>query len=431
MSTEGASAKLPGASKRFCKPSWSNPTKIKSTDDLFNKSSRGYVDIAAERERRRQEKLAKKQKEQTKDEPSDVRAGKRMRVSDDSDDDDLSSSSDGSSTRAKKKVETDTNRLTHVSNSKATPPKPVNLEGPPKSFIKDVDGINRLKPKPQPDSLIKRYEHNVAEEPEIQVIGEKIGGIQGRPGMQEVQKKPEMLDIEDEEDEFPASDDEYAELTRKAREKARRKRLEAQISFETLDTPSTTGDPASQQRSQSIPQSTSPPPPPLPDPIIQILITSQIENTDPLIVSRKVSQRLKDVRLAWCHRQGFSEEFVPSVFLTWRGRRLFDVTTCKSLGIGVDEYGNILLKGQKDITGEEDRQIHMEAMTAEILDQHKKTHRRAILDEAPPDEDTSLEEEAKVKESQVKIICKAKGIEDFKVVVRPVRLPQISFPFTG
>jgi hypothetical protein len=69
------------------------------------------------------------------------------------------------------------------------------------------------------------------------------------------------------------------------------------------------------------------------DVIVQILITSEIENTKPLIVHRKASQSLREVRLAWCKRQGLPEEMQLSVFLTWKGRRLFDVTTCKSLGV--------------------------------------------------------------------------------------------------
>ncbi|GKZ40163.1 hypothetical protein AbraIFM66950_002731, partial [Aspergillus brasiliensis] len=69
------------------------------------------------------------------------------------------------------------------------------------------------------------------------------------------------------------------------------------------------------------------------EPIVQILITSRIPNTRPLIVRRKMNQSLKDVRLAWCNRQHFNKEMQDSVFLTWKGKRLFDVTTCRSLGV--------------------------------------------------------------------------------------------------
>ncbi|KAJ5409708.1 uncharacterized protein N7487_004067 [Penicillium crustosum] len=72
---------------------------------------------------------------------------------------------------------------------------------------------------------------------------------------------------------------------------------------------------------------------PADDPIVQILISSEIANTKPLLVHRKMSQRLRDVRLAWCNRQNFDPQIQASIYLTWKGRRLFDVTTCRSLNI--------------------------------------------------------------------------------------------------
>ncbi|KAE8414899.1 ubiquitin-2 like Rad60 SUMO-like-domain-containing protein [Aspergillus pseudocaelatus] len=108
------------------------------------------------------------------------------------------------------------------------------------------------------------------------------------------------------------------------------------------------------------------------DAVVQILITSKIESTKPLIVHRKMSQSLRDVRLAWCNRQGIRKEMQPSILLTWKGRRLFDVTTCRSLGLSVPKgladssvYGDRVQYGSK-----EDIRIHMEAV---IKDNVKST----------------------------------------------------------
>lgn len=68
------------------------------------------------------------------------------------------------------------------------------------------------------------------------------------------------------------------------------------------------------------------------DVTVHILISSKIANTKSLVIKRKMHQPLKDVRLAWCEHQDLPQELYRSVFLTWKGRRLFDVTTCKSLG---------------------------------------------------------------------------------------------------
>ncbi|KAI9041548.1 small ubiquitin-related modifier domain-containing protein [Aspergillus affinis] len=68
------------------------------------------------------------------------------------------------------------------------------------------------------------------------------------------------------------------------------------------------------------------------DVTVQILISSKIANTKSLVIKRKIYQPLKEVRLAWCEHQKLPRALHPFVFLTWKGRRLFDVTTCKSLG---------------------------------------------------------------------------------------------------
>lgn len=411
-STQAASSKPPDPPKRalFSKPSWSNPKKFKNTDDLFNRSNQSYVGAAEERARRQERKLAKKHKERTPDLPSDHRAGKRLRLSDDdSDDDDAGSfDSEDSSKARNKKLDADAHHRKHSSSSKGSPEQ---LQ----CKARYNEDANLAKPTPLPGSLFKTYHDNFAagtEKPERQVTGE-IRKAQFENGG----KPSEVVEIQDEEDEsdgFPESDNDYPELATKARDNARRKKLEAEFSIGT-------GDHTPLQ--QSHPKS-KPKPPPLPprDPVVKIFISSKIDNTQPLIVNRRISQRLRDVRLAWCHRQNFSQEFTDKVFLTWRGCKLWDVTTCARLGITVDEFDNILLKGQKDITGEEATHIHMEAMTEEILEEYKKSHTAPILNKPSPGVDDVLEEDEKVeKPAQFKITLKAKGYKDLTMAIDAVR----------
>ncbi|PYH40926.1 uncharacterized protein BP01DRAFT_328877 [Aspergillus saccharolyticus JOP 1030-1] len=105
------------------------------------------------------------------------------------------------------------------------------------------------------------------------------------------------------------------------------------------------------------------------EPFVQILITSTIYNTRPLIVRRRLHQPLRDVRLAWLDRQGLPKELENSIYLTWKGKRLFDVTTCRSLGFGCkSQYLSrpnayaVLQDDSKDL------QIHIEATTGKSLD---------------------------------------------------------------
>jgi hypothetical protein len=397
----------------FNKPSWSRPENLGSPADLFHRANHTYVDLAAEAERKRKAKLARKERERARQEGSEERAEKRRRVSDESDDDDQSSSDEDSKISEENKARAD-----------QTKPKANST----------TEHASSVEPHVSPRSLSKRYEKSVAA-PKITKQGDsylsKIIDLENeedeKPSQQR-QDDDEDDDLQvttirpskprDPDDEFPSDEEEFPELARKAREKARRKRLEAEIEHATPDTPPSVSESGYTRRSQSVQQQNSPPPA---DAVVQILITSRIANTEPLIVSRKITQRLKDVRVTWCQRQGFTPDFMNSVFLTWRGKRLFDVTTCKSLGIAVDQDGIVLMKGQRDILGEEDWQIHMEAMTEEILEQYKKEKKHAAGEGDTEDHEGEEELVAQPKqEAQVRIILRAKGVDDFKLIVKPV-----------
>lgn len=102
--------------------------------------------------------------------------------------------------------------------------------------------------------------------------------------------------------------------------------------------------------------------------VIQILITSKIAKTKPLIIQNKISQPLKGARLAWCAYQGLPEESHSTIFLTWKGRRLFDVTSCRSLNF---DAGSVITRDLPPFDAffekTDGSRIHMEAVTEEIL----------------------------------------------------------------
>lgn len=335
-------------------------------------------------------------------------AEKRRRIASDSDsenDSDRSSSDGECISKLNEKQESPSVAGTHAEEKKQ-PQIPNEPKGSPKSLSKRYETEFTAKKKPLPSNIIDLDdEDDPPEEDDNEIV--EVTAV----------KRPEPPP---EDDDFPPSDDEFAELARKAREKARRKRFEADVLSPTPD-PSRPGRP-DDSFSGAKPAHEPTPPPAVPDPVVSILITSRITNTTPLIVNRKVSQRLKDVRVTWCQRQGFTPDFTTTVFLTWRGKRLFDVTTCGSLGIGVDFNGKIVTKGQKDILGEEERQIHMEAMTEEILEEIQRMRRRKADEEGP--EETEVQEQQppapEKKEPQVRIILKAKGYSDLKLIVKPV-----------
>lgn len=398
----------------FTKPSWVQENNNSNSTDFFRRSSQSYAHIAAEAERKRQRRLARKQRERACEDLNPERYDKRQRVSIDSDSGDGSdhSSSDGSTARRKQKQDS------------PTVPKP--------KVEERKQSVSLLKSSSSPRSLGQRYETKVAGKQEIEDPKKQPSKIIDLEDEDKDEANPQEAnddqmmnvtavkhsELSSEDDDLIPSDDEFAELARKAREKARRKRLEADIVSPSFGNPSFQTQDGHIEEAKAVNGHT--PPPAAPDAVVSILITSRITNTTPLIVNRKVSQRLKDVRVTWCQRQGFTADATASIFLTWRGKRLFDVTTCKSLGIGVDSNGNIVMKGQKDILGEEERQIHMEAMTEEILAEYQTLKRREAEGETQHDTEPHPEEQpAAEKEPQVRIILKAKGYTDFKLIVKP------------
>ncbi|KAJ5298668.1 30 kDa heat shock protein [Penicillium atrosanguineum] len=165
------------------------------------------------------------------------------------------------------------------------------------------------------------------------------------------------------------------------------------------------------------PRPAQPSTPPREDPIVQILITSQMPNTKPLLVHRKMSQGLRDVRIEWCKRQEITKEMQPSVHLTWRGRRLFDVTTCRSLGIKMESKLTLSELDDDPIAGPRELRIHMEAVTDDPLllnrpglspDEDEASH-------APPNPEDGLTE-------PMKLTLRSSGLSDVRIRARPKTL---------
>jgi Ubiquitin-2 like Rad60 SUMO-like len=158
-----------------------------------------------------------------------------------------------------------------------------------------------------------------------------------------------------------------------------------------------------------------------PDPVISIFISSRIEGAKPCLFKRKLSQRLKDIRVGWCDIQFIGGQPMPEsvkseIFLTWRMKRVFDVTTCKAMGVKVNSRGMLCSDGD-DIDPE--GRIHLEAWTEELFEQHKEQkaaeRKRLVRD---PLEDEEPEVIKAPVAPKVKIILKSKDAE-LKLQVGP------------
>lgn len=398
------------------RPGWAKAQTSETEEpdsNIFSHSTRSYREIVAEQERRKQAKADKKRKEEerrisAKREVFDglaASASKRRRLSTDEDDEEeiiqLSPArADGHNA--------DNDRLG------LSPVKGFPVRRSPRN--NKFAAINVTKPPLDSTTNTRAIDLGDINEDNDEIV-------------YEVPPAPEAEKVDDE------SDDEFAELARRARQQRQQKERHSKKPgtpdvLAYLDSPNlATGNVGH----RNLP---TPPPPPA-DPIVQLFVTSQIPNTNPLIVHRKLSQRLQEIRQVWCNKQGFSEDTANDVFFIHKMRRVYDVTTCKSLGLDVDAEGNIVVKGAD---GKQDvDKVHLEAVTSAIFaemkaekarESQKRSGEIAQQDEAAVGPAATVPE-APVEESVIRLVLKAKEKDDFKLKVKPVSLATCSRSLTA
>lgn len=288
--------------------------------------------------------------------------------------------------------------------------------------LDDDDEFPRLKSGPQLSKLASSPKKPNTPSKQVAVIdlGESSGNYE--PDELYMPPKPQTDPIRMPEEEEEEDDDEFAELARQARARHQKQELQRSNSTQTpegLAKSPTPGD-AGETNFSGLPT------PPLPDPTVQLFVSSEIPNTKPLIVHRKMSQRLQEIRKVWCQKQGFDEKQTMDVFLIHRMRKLYDVTTCKSLGLQVDADGNVTMKGAE---GKEDvDKVHLQAVTEEIFQQlrarkaqeERKKNGMFTPEDAAEAGAADEQQAKKPDEPLIRLMLKAKGRDDFKLKVKPV-----------
>ncbi|KAH0378269.1 hypothetical protein KCU84_g1362, partial [Aureobasidium melanogenum] len=376
----------------FKRPTWAaaTPTAASASPDPTSKPeeptdifshSHTFSELVEARHRQRQRKksdkdvLRRSQTSEAKDEES--RAGKRRRISDE----------DGSELPTKVKPK-DKERKTSVqasagSQNFATAPTP-------------------QKSRPRQETVIELLDDSDDDAP---VSNNNASNGEAPPNATSLEPTPAAeADPDADEDAVYYSDPDMREFARKAREKRRQEERER----------NETG---------------------VHDPTIKLLITSPLPGTGPLIVSRKLSQNLQAVREAWLSKQSLEPSIASRVFFTHKLRKVYDVTTVRSLGIKVDSYGRIMANGPFANTDDEHAEkIHIVAVTEEAWQELKDE--KAAKDAPKPNKYLSnvaaadgrggstegtpaVDDEAVVEEPLIKVTLKAKGHSDIKIKVRP------------
>lgn len=220
-----------------------------------------------------------------------------------------------------------------------------------------------------------------------------------------------IIDDDDDDDEAVSSEEEFPELLAKARENKRLADLAQQRSNSEWanknheSNRNTADDDVFQDKQKG-------------EPVLEIFISSRLENTKNLVIKRKLHQRLREVRQAWCDRQEWEGERMPeelkdSILLTWRNKRLFDSMTCASLNLGFNANGDLNSSGD----GFNGGRIHMEAWTNDLWDE---CCRAAEAEEISSDDDEPVEEVAPEPSTKMRLVLKAqsKDIKEFKTYVK-------------
>ena len=411
----------------FNKPTWAAKNTSTTTADrpFFDHRDTTYGDILAEKERKREKHRARTS---GKTKEASGRESKRRRISSSEDSDsDLRSSRHGDT----EEDEDDIQNIPPVTRS-----TPMKNSDPPAS--------------PRPDLLVKSFspsKSSTSAKPAIIDLGDDEDDAEPPPrspakpkkiSPSKARSKPPTSDPESEDE------DEYMlELKRRAREKARLRKLGLEKSqSRTPEPPNAQGQsPRIAGATQSGPAQSpgeatshqSPPPPTPPrkeeeDIIVRILIRTAIPDTTDLIVNRRATQNLQQVKEAWCKRQGFDTAKTRKVILTWRGNKLFNTSTCIHILRSLKEerrkrVGVASMDSDEDDGDPSKGKIEVEAVTEEILAERKRAREKEEQaqnvingDEEQGDEDGG--DQAPPKEPEYQLQLSSPGLEPFYLKVR-------------
>ncbi|KAK5321873.1 hypothetical protein LTR93_006111 [Exophiala xenobiotica] len=171
------------------------------------------------------------------------------------------------------------------------------------------------------------------------------------------------------------------------------------------------------------------------DPQVRILIQSDIPDTKPLIVKRKASQSLKQVKEFWCKKWGLDDSMTRKVFFTWRGTRLFDSTTMRGIILKLKkDYRQQSASVSLDDGGEEEDEdkdkdkdpsegnIMLEAMTPELYEEKQRQREREQQAQTQQDEEHEEVEAATpapADDGAIVIRLVAQNLEPMQLRVRP------------
>jgi hypothetical protein len=234
----------------------------------------------------------------------------------------------------------------------------------------------------------------------------------------------------------PPKDDpapEFAEYVKRAREKAQReakaREEAAKAAAAKRDTTGGITEDAEPSRSD---RAASTPKPDAAEPIVQCVVSSEIPGAKQKMFVIGLNGQLKRIRTHWIVLSGL-EHLMDSVFLTWKGNRTYDTTTCASLGIDRDAGRGMVKSRHSASKGTiEYGPVEFEAWTDELYTDYqrrKEQERLRLLGQLDDDdeEETPTQRasdgveggEGGQQGATLRVILKARNQEPVKFKVHP------------
>jgi hypothetical protein len=163
---------------------------------------------------------------------------------------------------------------------------------------------------------------------------------------------------------------------------------------------------------------------------VELLIESRLEGIPVVNVKLKLIQKLKIVKETWVRKHERDERVsVPTsvlenMFFTWRGNKIYDLTTLESLGIkppsSRDGVSSPWEGSREGFKGSD--KIHIEVWTQELFDQHQaeldreRKRKRGELDEEMVESEPEPEP---AKDERIRVVLRSKDHGEQRLKVPP------------
>lgn len=173
-----------------------------------------------------------------------------------------------------------------------------------------------------------------------------------------------------------------------------------------------------------------------PSPVVQLLMTSEIPGTNPLMVKVRLNTTLEKPREAWCTRQGFTPAQSQQIFITFKMREIYDTTRVERLDLEDVGNGYVRMRGDETYYDEENMaRPQVQLWTRELFVEHLKRETEEAAAEKNIGQSSTFYEDSQATPeepepvAQIHLLLRAKDKNVWKIIVKPVRDPLFGSPY--